>query len=264
MQLAGELSSSAVRPNSFQTGAAVLKNEGFSGLYKGLSAGLFRQITYTTTRLGVYNSLSNHFAPTDGSNVPFVMKFAFGVIAGGMGAMVGTPGDLALIRMMADGRLPPEQRRNYKHIGDALTRIVRSDGFFGMWRGCTPTVVRAMALNSAQLAGYSQTKEALIKSGLLKDGFGCHFTASLFAGFLATAVSIPADLLKTRYQNMRVVNGVPEYKGVLDVLARTVKAEGALALWKGFFPYFVRLGPHTIIALTVLEQFTSMYKKHLM
>lgn len=30
----------------------VIKNEGFTKLYNGLSAGLLRQATYTTTRLG--------------------------------------------------------------------------------------------------------------------------------------------------------------------------------------------------------------------
>lgn len=45
--------------------------------------------------------------------------------AGGLGAVVGTPADLSLIRMQADSTLPPEQRRNYKGVGDALTRIIR-------------------------------------------------------------------------------------------------------------------------------------------
>ncbi len=116
-----------------------------------LSAGLLRQVTYTTTRLGIYNSLSNHFMPKDGTNVPFLQKAAIGVVAGGCGAMVGTPGDLALIRMMADGRLPVEKRRNYKNVGDALMKVIQSEGVLGMWKGCTPTIVRAMALNAAQV-----------------------------------------------------------------------------------------------------------------
>lgn len=63
---------------------------------------------------------------------------------------------------------------------------------------------------------------------------------------------------------MRTVGGVPEYTGVLDVLVKTVKAEGVLSLWRGFMPYFLRLGPHTVISLTVLEQFTALYKSTLL
>lgn len=57
-----------------------------------LTAGLLRQVTYTTTRMGIYNSLSSHFAPKDGSNVPVWQKVCIGLTAGGFGALVGTPG----------------------------------------------------------------------------------------------------------------------------------------------------------------------------
>ena len=36
----------------------IIAKEGFGGLYRGLSAGLLRQATYTTARLGIFNNLS--------------------------------------------------------------------------------------------------------------------------------------------------------------------------------------------------------------
>jgi len=47
-----KLSAGTARPSSFTVLASVVKNEGFTTLYNGLSAGLLRQATYTTTRLG--------------------------------------------------------------------------------------------------------------------------------------------------------------------------------------------------------------------
>ena len=35
----------------------IVKNEGIIAMYSGLSAGLLRQATYTTTRLGIYTWL---------------------------------------------------------------------------------------------------------------------------------------------------------------------------------------------------------------
>ena len=35
----------------------IVKNEGLFAMYSGLSAGLMRQATYTTTRLGIYTWL---------------------------------------------------------------------------------------------------------------------------------------------------------------------------------------------------------------
>ena len=81
--------------------------------------------------------------------------------------------------------------------------------------------------------------------------------------------------MKTRLQSMKYVDGVPEYKGAADVLIKVVykkmrptippsfltncelqvvKNEGFFSLWKGFTPYYFRLGPHTVLTFIFLEQ----------
>lgn len=69
-----------------------------------LSAGLLRQATYTTTRLGIYSVLLERLGGADGTPPPFLAKAAIGMTAGAAGAFVGTPAEVALIRMTADGR----------------------------------------------------------------------------------------------------------------------------------------------------------------
>jgi solute carrier family 25 oxoglutarate transporter 11 len=73
------------------------------------------------------------------------------LLAGGIGSIFGTPADLVLIRMQADSTLPVDKRRNYKNFFDAFGRIVREEGVLGLWKGCAPTVVRAMSLNLGML-----------------------------------------------------------------------------------------------------------------
>ena len=41
---------------------------------------------------------------------------------------------------------------------------------------------------------------------------------------------------------MKIINGVPEYKGAIDVIRQVVRKEGVPALWKGFTPYYMRIG----------------------
>jgi solute carrier family 25 oxoglutarate transporter 11 len=41
-------------------------------------------------------------------------------------------------------------------VGDAFVRIVKEDGVAGLFRGATPTIVRAMALNMGMLASNDQ------------------------------------------------------------------------------------------------------------
>lgn len=66
----------------------------------------------------------------------------------------------------------------------------------------------------------------------------------------------------SRIQNMKIIDGKPEYKGAVDVLGKVIRNEGIFALWKGFFPYYARLGPHTVLTFIFLEQMTTSYKQY--
>lgn len=237
---------------------SVAGTEGISGLYRGLSAGLFRQVTYTTSRLGMFGLLKELLSK-DGEPLPFYQKALAGMTAGATGAIVGNPAEVALIRMTADGRLPVSERRGYTSVFNALARVTREEGVLTLWRGTLPTVGRAMVLNVAQLATYDQAKESIIRTGLVGDNMISYTLASGVSAIVATTVSIPLDSAKTRVQNMRVVNGVAEYSGMLDALRKTVAKDGVLSLWRGFTPYFLRLGPHTMLTFLCLEKLKSMY-----
>lgn len=237
----------------------VIKKEGFTALYTGLSAGLLRQASYTTVRMGVYTSLTEKFSK-DGSTT-LLIQMACGLAAGASGAFVGTPAEVSLVRMTADGRLPPELRRNYKNVFNALSRIISEEGFRALWTGCTPTIGRSMMVNMCQLASYSQAKARLIASGYFQEGIPLHFSASMMSGLLTTAASMPLDIAKTRLQNMKMIDGKPEFRGTIDVLVKVMKNEGFFALWRGFTPYYARLGPHTVLTFIILEQLNTLYKK---
>lgn len=179
-------------------------------------------------------------------------------------AFVGTPAEISLIRMTADGRLPLNERRNYTGVFNALSRIAREEGILTLWRGCIPTMGRAMVVNAAQLASYSQAKQYLVNSGHFKEGILLHFVASMMSGFITTVASMPVDIAKTRLQNMKIVDGKPEYRGTVDVLSRVIRQEGLFALWKGFTPYFCRLGPHTVLTFIFLEQMNTAYNQYVL
>eukprot|EP00048_Salpingoeca_helianthica_P016428 m.232272 g.232272 ORF g.232272 m.232272 type:complete len:299 (-) comp18660_c0_seq1:37-933(-) len=257
MQLAGRNSTAKI--SFLGTIRNIATNEGVLHFYDGLSAGLLRQATYTTTRLGLYNAMLDHFSDPNGKPLSFATKTALGLTAGATAAMIGTPAEVALIRMSADGMAPVAERRGYKNVFDALIRIVREEGVLTLWRGCTPTVARAMVVNASQLATYTQGKEKLLQTGYFTDGILVHFMASMLAGLASATASLPVDIAKTRLQNMRWVNGVPEYSGMINVIGSIVQKEGVGSLWKGFLPYFSRLGPHTVITFIFVEQMSAAY-----
>ncbi|KAM3283174.1 mitochondrial uncoupling protein 5 [Capsicum chacoense] len=253
-----------VRPTSVgpvAVGVKIIQQEGVAALFSGVSATVLRQTLYSTTRMGLYDMLKQKWSDPNTSSMPLSRKIIAGLVAGGIGAAVGNPADVAMVRMQADGRLPLDQRRNYKSVVDAITQMSKSEGVTSLWRGSSLTVNRAMLVTASQLASYDQFKEMILEKGLMKDGLGTHVTASFAAGFVAAVASNPIDVIKTRVMNMKVEPGmVPPYSGALDCAMKTIKAEGPMALYKGFIPTISRQGPFTIVLFVTLEQVRKMLK----
>lgn len=242
----------------------IIAKDGFGALYKGLSAGLLRQATYTTARLGIFQQITTYAKElNNGQNLPLWQKAACGLTAGGLGALVGTPADLTLIRMQADSTLPVDQRRNYKGVGDAMAKIVKEDGVAGLFRGGGPTVVRAMALNMGMLASNDQAKEWIEAAGFEKGGSAAVLGGATIAGFFASACSLPFDFVKTRLQKMTPnPDGSMPYKGPVDCAMQTLKNEGPLKFYTGFPTYLVRIAPHVVFTLMFLDALPKIQKQY--
>ncbi|RXM91851.1 Platelet glycoprotein Ib alpha chain [Acipenser ruthenus] len=52
----------------------------------------------------------------------------------------------------------------------------------------------------------------------------------------------------------------PTGTDIVEVLVKVVRSEGFFSLWKGFTPYYARLGPHTVLTFIFLEQMNKYYK----
>merc|ERR1711953_435039 len=109
--------------------SGIIKNDGILKMWTGLGAGILRQCSYTTVRLGVYRKLEENYKPES-----FGEKLALGATAGFIGSLFGNPAEVCLIRMTADGNLPPAERRGYTSVGNALTRIKRRGYWYSLER----------------------------------------------------------------------------------------------------------------------------------
>lgn len=237
----------------------MLRDEGFAAFYKGLSAGLLRQATYTTARLGSFKLLTaKAVKANDGKPLPLYQKALCGLTAGAIGASVGSPADLALIRMQADATLPLAQRRNYTNAFQALYRIVADEGVLALWKGAGPTIVRAMALNMGMLASYDQSVE-LFRDSLGLGEASTVIGASAVSGFFAAACSLPFDYVKTQIQKMQPdAQGKYPYGGSLDCTLKTLKSGGPLKFYTGFPVYCVRIAPHVMLTWIFLNQIQKL------
>lgn len=123
--------------------------------------------------------------------------------AGAFGAFAGNPADLVLVRMQADSLLPAEQRRNYKHVGDALKRIVAEEGITSLWKGAVPTVTRAMAANTFQLVTYDFSKDIVAASMPSASATQVQVSSSMIAAIMVVVGTLPLDNVKTKMQKQK-------------------------------------------------------------
>jgi solute carrier family 25 (mitochondrial oxoglutarate transporter), member 11 len=222
--------------------------------------------SYLLEREQTKNSSRSDTSDTD-KNITFATKLGMGCISGGIGSLVGTPSEVALVRMSADSKLPTADRRHYTSVINCLSRIAKEEGVRMWWRGATPTVVRATLLGSASMGVTSQAKSELIatgyfgKNGQWVGGIPLLFCATLVSSFCANIVANPFDVIKSRLQSMAIPTGPhqqrPMYNGMMDCFVQSIKAEGVSVLWAGFVPAFIKLAPYSVISLTLLDKLTK-------
>ncbi|KXH34539.1 hypothetical protein CSIM01_00450 [Colletotrichum simmondsii] len=246
------------RSSPWSVAKAITLQNGILNLYQGLSAGLLRQLVYGTLRLGLFSTLEQRLqdrAKEQGTVLGFGGRALAGLTAGAIAAFIGNPTEVALIRMQADGMLPMEQRQRYASAFNALRRIARQEGVLSLWKGVSPTVIRAMSTNFGQLAFFSETKHQLqTHTQLSKRNLTA--VASSFAGFAGAIISLPFDFVKTRLQNQPSSGnskGLLTYSGTFDCFAQVIRREGFLRFYRDFWPYFLRIGPHSAIALFLAD-----------
>lgn len=245
MQLGG-----ASTTNPFVMGRQIVQEEGALVLYRGLSAALFRQLTYGMSRLGFFQILEKKLEVE--GKLPFERRVAASLIAGGSGALIGTPADAALIRMQADTVLPPAERRGYKNAIDALLRMAREEGVKGFFSGATPTIARGLAVNVGMLSSFSTYKELV--APYTGDGQAKTFVGGALSGWTAATFCLPFDFIKTRLQRQKPnPDGSLPYKNMFDCAKKVMAQEGPLAFYTGYMTFVGRITPHILLTWVFLD-----------
>jgi solute carrier family 25 oxoglutarate transporter 11 len=267
MQLFGQLNPGKPVPGFSNILSSMVKNDGIASVYKGVDAAIGRQMVYGTARIGLHRAFSDKLKEmNDGKPVNFGIKTLSGMASGAIAVCIGTPFDIALVRLQSDSMAPVAERKNYKNVFDALTRTVSEEGAGALYKGLAPNILRGMSMNVGMLACYDQAKETVAK--LLNDPMegGPQLTtqigASLVAGFTAASFSMPFDLIKSRLmaQKLDVITGKMPYGGVADCAMQIFKKDGPMGFFAGFSAYYGRCAPHAMIILLSIESITKGYR----
>lgn len=259
MQLQGELHANAAKvyTNPIQAFGVIFKNEGIAGLQKGLASAYLYQIALNGSRLGFYEPirgiLNNVFYPNvESHKVQHIgINVAAGATSGVVGAFIGSPLFLVKTRMQSySNAIHIGQQTHYTSVFNGLATIFRSEGIKGLFRGVDAAMLRTGIGSAVQLPIYNICKNFLLKHDLMNDGTGLHLLSSTIAGFGVGVAMNPWDVVLTRVYNQKG----NLYSGPIDCFIKTVRNEGLSALYKGFGAQILRIGPHTVLCLTFMEQ----------
>lgn len=159
-------------------------------------------------------------------------------------AVVVVPFELVKIRM--------QDRANagrYANTMDAVRKVFLQEGPMAFYKGFESTLWRNAVWNATYFGTIHAFNTAKPAEGDWKHGkllMLRNFCIGAVSGALATTFNTPFDVVKSRFQN--ATTSAPwTWPAVIQVF----RNEGYRALWKGYAPKVLRLGPGGGILLVV-------------
>lgn len=179
-----------------------------------------------------------------------------GASAGATEAFVVVPFELVKIRLQdraSAGR--------YKGMVDCFVKTVRAEGLLALYNGLESTLWRHVLWNAGYFGCIFQVRQIIPAATDKRQQMGNDLVAGAIGGAFGTVLNTPMDVVKSRIQNSPKVAGViPKYNWAWPAVGTVMKEEGFGALYKGFLPKVLRLGPGGGILLVVFTGVMDFFR----
>eukprot|EP00043_Microstomoeca_roanoka_P015929 m.160312 g.160312 ORF g.160312 m.160312 type:complete len:290 (-) comp16359_c1_seq1:187-1056(-) len=238
-----------------RTLADVLKNEGIVGLYRGVMSPITAEAPKRATKFAANDQFMRLLRKPDGS-LPTHRAGMAGALAGTTEALINCPFETIKVRMQAK-----ENLTRYKNTWDCARQVLRQEGALALYNGLTAQIWRNVAWNGTYFAIIGSVRNWMpAKPGDSKvKTLGNKFIAGFIGGASGVVFATPFDVVKSRMQN-QLPGTVHPYTSVLTSLRIIAQKEGMGALYKGFGPRLVRLGPGGGIMIVAFDFISSWLK----
>lgn len=147
-------------------------------------------------------------------------------------------------------------QHKHESFFQAFSKIYKAHGVAGLYRGVLVTVPRGMMGSGTQIATFGWTKDFLQRKFTDLDQTTISFVSGATAGTAMAIAMNPADVISTRLYNQGVNasgKGI-YYSGVIDCFIKILKTEGLYGFYKGFWPHYIRIGPHSALVLLFFDE----------
>ena len=236
MQTAGASAANATVAGMFLT---TFRTEGIRGVYRGISAPLVAVTPIFAISFWGYDMGQRAIKYVSPNSVD--LSLTQKCVAGGISAIPTTLFTAPSERIKC--LLQTAKPGQYTGMGDCFTQVYKAGGVASVFKGTALTLMRDVPGSIAWFGTYEAAKLGMMKAQGIEDASKLSPLAVLsaggFAGIACWIVSIPVDVVKSRYQS------APEgtYKDMGDVFKRLIREEGAMALFTGIRPALIRAFP---------------------
>lgn len=238
----------------------IVKNEGASRLYRGIAAPIMMEAPKRATKFAANDSWGIFYRNLFGvEKATQPLAILTGATAGATESFVVVPFELVKIRMQ-----DPASASKYNGIMDCVMKTVKNEGPLALYNGLESTMWRHILWNAGYFGCIFQVKALMPKPapGNKSQAMFTDFTSGAIGGTVGTILNTPMDVVKSRIQNSpKLAGSVPKYNWAWPGLATIMKEEGFAALYKGFLPKVLRLGPGGGVLLVVYTNVIEQFRK---
>lgn len=180
-----------------------------------------------------------------------------GASAGATEAFVVVPFELVKIRMQDRA-----SAGKYTGMIDCVTKVIKQEGPLSLYNGLESTLWRHILWNAGYFGCIYQVKSLLPRADAKSQQIRNDIIAGTIGGTVGTVLNTPMDVVKSRIQNSpKIAGSIPKYNWAWPALGTVMREEGFGALYKGFVPKVLRLGPGGGILLVVFTGVTDFFRK---
>ncbi|XP_031568715.1 tricarboxylate transport protein, mitochondrial-like [Actinia tenebrosa] len=230
-----------------------VKSHGVLGLYRGLSSLLYGSIPKASVRFSVFEYLKNTMSDENGKMTQ-VQTLAAGLGAGVSEAIIIVcPMETVKVKFIHD---QTQSNPKYKGFFSGVRTILKTEGFSGVYKGVTATVIKQGTNQMIRFFVYSNLKSWLQGGDPRKDiGSIKTFIIGGIAGAASVFGNTPVDVVKTRMQGLEA----QKYKNTLDCAIKIAKHEGPKAFYKGTVPRLGRVCFDVAFVFTIYENVMKLF-----